>query len=124
MASDASVEARAALIRELEARYRGLQPQITDPLPCIVCGHVPESVMPGHALRQPQGATVFYTVGQYGSTVFDPMSGSRLELEVSVCDGCLTLAAKQRRVILLTRSAEPFIYPDAEYWAPGGDDDE
>lgn len=36
---------------------------------------------------QPYAATVFYSGGHYGSTFFDPMDGSYIEL--AICDGCL-----------------------------------
>lgn len=37
---------------------------------------------------QPMGGLHFLTYGHYGSTVFDPMDGSKLN--IAVCDDCLT----------------------------------
>lgn len=39
---------------------------------------------------QPDRAVTFAAEGQYGSTVFDPMDGSFLEIDI--CDDCLVLA--------------------------------
>lgn len=52
------------------------------------------------ATNQPDGGTAFETHGHYGSTAFDPMDGSIIE--VSFCDECLThLRARPRRWRLL-----------------------
>lgn len=37
--------------------------------------------------NQPHDATTFITEGHYGSTVFDPMDRTRLE--INICDDCL-----------------------------------
>lgn len=58
---------------------------------CIVCGvevdnldiAYPENPKAVH----PIGGTVFRTYGNYGSTVFDPMDASFLE--IVICDSCL-----------------------------------
>ena len=58
---------------------------------CIVCNTevdnwdiaYPEDKIQVH----PIGGTVFRTYGNYGSTVFDPMDASYLE--IVVCDACL-----------------------------------
>lgn len=42
---------------------------------------------------QPDSGLSFMTKGHYGSTVFDPMDGSYLE--ICVCDRCLTVAASE-----------------------------
>ncbi|KAB8186889.1 hypothetical protein FH608_046210 [Nonomuraea phyllanthi] len=64
-------------------------------LPCLACGKPLTSALPGACINQPSGATTFTTTGHYGSTVFDPMDGSRLD--VNVCDDCLT--ARRDRVL-------------------------
>ena len=66
-----------------------MNPGASDPVPCIVCGKVLQSAIPG-AINQPYAGTAFMTTGHYGSTAFDPMDGSRLE--IIVCDPCLILA--------------------------------
>ena len=59
---------------------------------CIVCNaevkNWDEAYSHGEEKIHPIGGTVFRTYGHYGSTVFDPMDGSYLE--IVVCDDCLT----------------------------------
>jgi hypothetical protein len=75
-------------------------------LPCIVCGRELESANgddPRFAhINQPQVGTTFYAEGQYGSTIFDPMDGSYLE--VNICDACL---AEHQDRINVGRSTRP-----------------
>jgi hypothetical protein len=66
-------------------------------LPCIVCGCQLDDALQGIEDNQPYAGTSFVTGGHYGSTAFDPMDGSRLE--INVCDPCLTRAADRRIVI-------------------------
>lgn len=70
------------------------------PWPCVICGGEVEALSPpfdyGH---QPYKATTFTTRGHYGSTVFDPMDGSMLEINIH--DACLL--AHQYRVGYLPR---------------------
>lgn len=65
------------------------------PLPCFVCGKDLEAAFSGirQALEQPVDAVMFYTYGQYGSTVFDPQDNS--QIQINICDVCL-LAGKDR----------------------------
>jgi hypothetical protein len=62
--------------------------------PCIVCGAALTGLFPD--INQPSGATAFQTTGHYGSTVFDPMDGSAIE--INVCDSCLTAKATEGAV--------------------------
>ena len=63
-------------------------------LPCIVCGRELE----GCSLpNQPLDGLSFYTRGAYGTTLFDPMDGSYIEL--NVCDPCLSAAGARGRVL-------------------------
>lgn len=63
-------------------------------LPCIACGqHLDGCSVP----NQPLDGLAFSSRGAYGTTVFDPMDGSALE--VNVCDGCLKAASLQGRVL-------------------------
>lgn len=57
------------------------------PLPCIVCGFQPEAESPVEGINQPYAATAFTSHGHYGSTAFDPMNGTFIE--INVCDPCL-----------------------------------
>lgn len=67
------------------------------PVPCIVCAKALEDVGSGdvnHASR----ANSFRASGQYGSTVYDPLDGTYLE--INVCDDCLTAAGQNGRVLM------------------------
>jgi hypothetical protein len=77
----------------VEIEDAGFQGRVT---PCLVCGSALEPVSP-ECENQPHYATVFSARGQYGSTVFDPMDGSYLEL--NVCDRCLLEAAARGQVL-------------------------
>lgn len=61
-------------------------------LHCIVCELEVENlgqVISGDAnIVQPLAGTAFRTYGHYGSTIFDPMDGSYLD--IVLCDTCLT----------------------------------
>jgi hypothetical protein len=65
-------------------------------LPCIVCGAQLRNVV-DDVENQPDGGTAFITHGHYGSTVFDPMNGEYLE--INVCDQCLVAAGAKERVL-------------------------
>lgn len=56
-------------------------------LKCIVCGYQPDTAYNGCENNQPYKATAFISYGHYGSTFFDPMDGSYIE--INVCDECL-----------------------------------
>lgn len=66
-------------------------------LPCIICQADLEPVMKDHNTL-PYGGTVFTTQGHYGSTMFDPMDGSYLE--ITICDKCLKEKGKVGHVAL------------------------
>jgi hypothetical protein len=57
-------------------------------LPCIACGRELHNV-DDMAGNQPYNGTAFTTHGHYGSTIYDPMDGHYLE--INVCDACLAL---------------------------------
>lgn len=61
---------------------------MTNTATCIVC----RKSMPNftHIGYQPENGLAFQTLGHYGSTYFDPMDGSYLE--ISVCDECVISA--------------------------------
>ena len=61
-------------------------------LPCIVCKKVLEDTFNEQKHNQPYAGTIFVTHGHYGSTFFDPMDGSKIE--INVCDDCLSAALK------------------------------
>ena len=64
-------------------------------LPCIVCGRELFNVVEG-SVNQPSDGLSFSSHGAYGSTVFDPMDGSHLE--INVCDKCLMRQGDRKRV--------------------------
>lgn len=66
-------------------------------LSCVACGANLENVS-GARRNQPFGGLSFTSFGHYGSTVFDPLDGSFLE--INVCDSCLINAARAGRVYL------------------------
>ena len=73
---------------------------------CIVCSRDFESAC-AEGDNQPYGGTTFITEGHYGSTVFDPMDGSFLE--INVCDPCLVEASKRRQVLTAQTTRNVFI---------------
>ena len=77
-------------------------------LPCIVCGYQPESAFNGCTVNPLHKATAFNTQGHYGSTFFDPMDGSYLE--INVCDECLTKAKTENKILRYAGRSNPTIY--------------
>lgn len=67
---------------------------------CIVC-RKPMANIQDNGTLQPSGGTAFQTHGHYGSTVFDPMDKSLLE--IAVCDDCLGTASRRGDVVLVDR---------------------
>ena len=66
-------------------------------LPCAVCGAAVENMDDTYA-NSPYAATAFQTHGHYGSTIFDPMNGSYLEL--NVCDSCVRRLGEEGKILL------------------------
>jgi hypothetical protein len=89
---------------------------LTAPLPCLICGKELEPAFKDG--RQPYGAVMCSTPGNYGSTVFDSINGTQLEF--NICDECLKERADR---ILLIRYKQPD--PEASFshiWEPDGRD--
>ncbi len=85
-------------------------------LPCICCRKELETVMPGSE-NQPYAGTTFHSHGHYGSTVFDPMDGSFLE--INVCDECMKSHAANNRIAFKNvplAHARPY-----KFWDPMND---
>lgn len=59
---------------------------------CIACSKTMESVLPEGRGIQPLGGLAFCSHGHYGSSYFDPMDGSFIE--IAVCDECLSKTAR------------------------------
>jgi len=66
-------------------------------LPCVVCDREIEN-MDDSYINSPYAATAFETQGHYGSTIFDPMNGTYLEL--NICDPCIRRLAGERKILL------------------------
>lgn len=73
-------------------------------LPCIKCGKSLQPVFEDNTNNQPSGGTSFRSYGQYGSTAFDPMDQSYLE--INLCDSCLNEVGKLGSVLLCKGSTE------------------
>lgn len=76
------------------------------PIPCIVCRKQLENYVKDG--NQPDNGLQFFTSGHYGTTVFDPMDGSCLI--VNICDECLKQAAKDHAVLYLPVQPQPEFY--------------
>jgi hypothetical protein len=70
---------------------------VSRPVPCIVCGKQLRDIGSGDQ-NHANDANSFRAHGQYGSTIFDPLDGSYLE--VNICDSCITEAANFGRVLV------------------------
>jgi len=55
--------------------------------PCFVCDQPLTNVLDEATGNQPLDGLAFVSGGHYGSTAFDPMDGSWLEL--NICDACV-----------------------------------
>jgi hypothetical protein len=65
------------------------------PVPCVICHKRLDEAIPD-STNQPYKATTFMTHGHYGSTFFDPMDGSYLE--INVCDECLERVKSENKI--------------------------
>lgn len=73
---------------------------------CIVCNTSFQSAG-AEGDNQPYEGTTFTSGGHYGSTAFDPMDGSLLE--VNVCDSCLVEASRREQVLVSQTSRNVYI---------------
>lgn len=65
-------------------------------LSCLACGQQLENIHED-CENQPSGGLAFRSYGHYGTTAFDPMDGSFIE--ITICDPCLVKAAEQQAVL-------------------------
>jgi len=91
------------------------------PVNCFKCDKELEPVFKPDSDRdtnrwnfQPQEATTFYSSGQYGSTVWDPMSNIH-QLMINICDECM-LQFSNRTV--LTRTIKRISTVTYHEWNP------
>lgn len=68
-------------------------------IPCIVCAKPLVNLQEDRCENQPSGGVEFTTPGHYGCTIFDPMDGTKLA--INICDPCLRKAAEYRRVLVI-----------------------
>lgn len=86
---------------------------------CIKCGVALESATVDSVV-QPLNGLAFTSYGHFGSTVFDPMDGTTLE--ICICDECLTKAGSIGHVIHGSPATVPRpIYPKLTIWQPKAD---
>lgn len=78
--------------------------QVRDPLPCAICKKELEAITPGN--NHADDANAFRAHGQYGSTKFDPVDGSWLE--VNICDECFVELGRAGLVFI---GSPPARYP-------------
>lgn len=71
---------------------------MTDTIPCFKCEEPMQRAFEGGYELQPDAGLHFDTGGAYGSTVFDPMDGS--SLNILICDDCIVEAARKGHVLL------------------------
>ena len=63
---------------------------------CIKCDKLLKNYQAGENRFQPDNGVAFLSYGHYGSTYFDPMDGSFLE--IAICDECLKEAVEKNIV--------------------------
>jgi hypothetical protein len=83
------------------------------PLSCIVCDYQPDTAFNGCTNNQPYKATAFTTMGHYGSTFFDPMDNS--QIEINVCDDCLRKAVAKKQILYYNYGNEPKYYEESDH---------
>lgn len=86
-------------------------------LPCIVClKPLEDALYEPSTGNQPHAGTAFVTTGHYGSTIYDPMDGSWLE--VNICDPCIRLRSKDGFILRYppegSRRAKPKVWKAPE----------
>lgn len=84
-------------------------------LPCIICHKQLEYALGRRTAdtNQPSGGIACTTQGHYGSTVFDPMDASFLE--INICDKCMVQAAENNLVYHYPKKGMP------HFWEPASD---
>ncbi len=82
-------------------------------LPCIVCRKQLREVQADFTENQPEDGSSFSSRGAYGSTVFDPMDGSHVE--VNICDECLVAAGERGDVLSGKNFREVVVVPDESH---------
>lgn len=77
-------------------------------LPCFCCNKKLTPAL-SEEENQPYNGTKFFSYGHYGSTYFDPMDGSCLE--INICDQCL----REKEKNILRKSVHNEVYNSFNY---------
>lgn len=77
-------------------------------IPCALCGSELENVQ--SPVNQPYGALALRSEGHYGTTSFDPMDGSYLEL--NVCDECVKRLRDESKIIHVSADGSEEIWSE------------
>lgn len=88
-----------------QSQPEALVPNAAYALRCIVCR---QSLRNLHMPNQPSGGVEFSSPGHYGTTVFDPMDGS--VIAVNICDGCLVSAGDAGDVLYCVSGGKPHLW--------------
>jgi hypothetical protein len=92
-------------------------------LPCFICFEPlpPINIEKDDVSDGPAEGTVFISYGNYGSTLFDPMSEHTL-LRINVCDKCLKVRARDNLVLIDHITKRAAIH-EFEFWNPEDDEE-
>jgi hypothetical protein len=74
-------------------------------LRCVACDYAIPNEPHTTGVNQPDGGLSFTSYGHWPSSLFDPMDGSYLE--VNVCDQCLLRAGSKGQVLLHLGASSP-----------------
>ena len=85
--------------------------------PCLICGRVLDRAFAMSAV--PKRGLTFEARGHPRSDVFGGVYADQ-SLSVNVCDGCMTTASQEGRVVMLTYPEPERPEPAAEAWTAGG----
>ena len=78
---------------------------------CMICDKEILPEFPEHPeINNPKDATVFTSVGNYGSSIFDGLGHAYLE--VNICDDCMRKAIEKRNILL--RATNPYLKSSLE----------
>lgn len=127
------------LLEQITAGPRATAPidkitKLDRPLPCLICGKELEPAYTSrdpeidfYGNKQPYGAVVCSTSGNYGSMVWDSLRGDE-RLEFNICDECIKYCAPGR-VLEVHYRRQPSKIEIQRFWDPttegvGTDDDD
>ena len=81
---------------------------------CMICDKEILPEFPEHPeINNPKDATVFTSVGNYGSSIFDGLGHAYLE--VNICDDCMRKAIEKRNILIRTTKDYAFYVWDGSH---------